>query len=372
MTMLWISTLIGACALIGIAALARRIPRGGAHGLLYPTWVLVSSLFALYALFFACADDVYGVYLWIRGEPSADEWYVEASRRSFFAVAIAIGALGLIAAIAIDLSRSMRGAMCTRCLHQLLPTQQVCPECGSPQQKNACSRLDVLCARRPTVGLLLELAGALPTIGLFVAIATALVPVPRLHDYQSMDEIELPENQAHSTYAHLLTGYTIERAWAPWLPWPGLHGRRSMRVRIIMSLRESSAFDRSCWSSLTQPQSDPQDYWDRSIELTDPASFERFLTMICESPMPREVHALCAAGVAADMAGYLHSSWAELEDAMARAQITSLKKTSGRWATNRWLDHPIARDPALRTLVIPSAIGLCAGLIAVWPRKGRA
>jgi hypothetical protein len=60
--------------------------------MLLPTLVVAGSLFAINALFFACADDAYGAYLWLRGTLSADildfedlrrsagRWYVEASR----------------------------------------------------------------------------------------------------------------------------------------------------------------------------------------------------------------------------------------------------------------------------------------------------
>lgn len=63
MTVLWLTTLVAACILVAVAILARKIPRRGPRRMLLPAWTLIGSLFGGYWLFFACADDVYGVYL---------------------------------------------------------------------------------------------------------------------------------------------------------------------------------------------------------------------------------------------------------------------------------------------------------------------
>ena len=70
MTVLWISTLIAAFVLVGAAILACKIPRCGLRRMHAPTWTVVGSHFGVHGLSFGCADDVYGVYLWIRGLPS--------------------------------------------------------------------------------------------------------------------------------------------------------------------------------------------------------------------------------------------------------------------------------------------------------------
>jgi hypothetical protein len=98
-TVLWLSAPVATCILIAVALLARKIPRRGPRRMLLPAWVVIGSLF------FACAEDVHGVYLWILGQnpwdewrhefsESADEWRVKASRRAFIAVALAIAAIG--------------------------------------------------------------------------------------------------------------------------------------------------------------------------------------------------------------------------------------------------------------------------------------
>lgn len=351
--------------------------------MLLPTWVVAGSLFAINALFFACADDAYGVYLWLRGAFSADnlpaeevrssagEWHVEASRRAFFAVTLAVGALGVLAFAAIGLSRTTLGPRCAGCLHLLLPNQDACPECGLRRQTEECSRLDAISARWPILGLLVETVGALPLLGLFIALALAFAPVPRTHAYEELQTIELPAKGIGSQFVHLVVGNSIERSWAPWLPWPGFEGHRSLRVRLIIGLDDDAAFDRAMWSTLDEPTNDPSRYWDRAMDLADATDFGLLLAVIADSPIPKEIHSDCAFAIRMELAGFLRTPWAELERQLELAQFgkTTLHKVPG--TGQRWREVPWRRDSAARTLLIPGLIGLGAGLVAIWPRERR-
>ena len=223
MTVLWLTTLVAACILVALAILARKIPRRGPRRMLLPAWTLIGSLFGGYWLFFACADDVYGVYRWILSLISVDEsrdgfsqsanaWRVEASRRDFIAVALAMRAVGVIALATLGLSRASRGALCMRCLYRLLPGQSICPECGLVREAQECSRLDAICARSPALGFVVELTGVLPFIGFFIALAVAFVPIPRKHDYEDFQQIQLPSVNGSMEFMHVVIGNSIERA----------------------------------------------------------------------------------------------------------------------------------------------------------------
>lgn len=92
------------------------------------------------------------------------------------------------------------------------------------------SRLDAICARSPTLGFVVELTGVLPFIGFFIALAVAFVPIPRKHDYEDFQQIQLPSVNGSMEFMHLVIGNSIERAWAPWLPWTGFRGLASRAI----------------------------------------------------------------------------------------------------------------------------------------------
>jgi hypothetical protein len=203
-------------------------------------------------------------------------------------------------------------------------------------------------------------ARALPLPGLFIALALAFAPVPRTHASEELREIELPAKVNGSRFVHLVAGSSIERSWAPWLPWPGFEGHRSLRVRLIIGLDDDAASNRSMWSTLDGPTREPTRYWDRAMDLADARDFGSLLAVIADSPMPKEVHSDCAFALRMELAEFLGTPWAELDRQLELAQFgkTTLHKVPG--TGQRWREVPLRRDFAVRTLLIPGLIGLSA------------
>lgn len=182
-------------------------------------------------------------------------------------------------------------------------------------------------------------------------------------------------SSATQSNGHRLLGFR-GLASVAWLPWPGFQGHREARARLIMGLPGREYLDGSRWSTFAFSQHDPEEYWDSTMALADASDFEAALEVMAESPMPKEVHAACAAILRKELEELQIASSAELVPLLERAgpEKTTPRRDplAGNPATGeRWLRAPERRDSAVRTLLIPGLIGFGAGLIAIWPRKRR-
>jgi len=376
----WLPTLFGAALLLLIAFRARRLARSGRRGLLSPAWLLVFCLGAIPVLFLACADDVYAIYLRLRGFTAAEEWDVRAPPSVYATFTIAMSVLAAGAALTMILAHARHGAACKRCLHPLLPEQETCPECGTTAlQGTPCSRLDALSVRWPILGLMLESIAILPPLGLLVGLSLAFIPVPRIHQYSSMLTPKMHGlGYSGAEQAHVLYELSVARSWAPWLPWPGLQFDRRLAVRWIVPLNELAAFVTGSWSDMDDPPYDPADFVDRVLVLRDAADLTEFVAALAGSTMPVDGQADCAAYAKLLLEHCFSVPAEETERAIAavpstdalRQRIALHAKPPSDWnLAHESSNTPAARDPAERTILLPMLIGLAGAVVLFWPRR---
>lgn len=130
-------------------------------------------------------------------------------------------------------------------------------------------------------------------------------------------------SSATQSNGHRLLGFH-GLASVAWLLWPGFRGHQEARGRLVMGLPGREYLDGSGWSTFAFSQHDPEEHWDSTMALADASDFEAALEVMAASPMPKEVHAACAAILRKELEELQIASSAEPVPLLERAVLEKL------------------------------------------------